>query len=195
MVSSMPRQTDTRQRMLRTAAELLRTQGYHATGLNQVLTASAAPKGSLYFHFPGGKEQLAGEALTLAGRELATTLESVLAEAGGLTEGLEAMVDHLAEGLEASNFRQGCPLSTTALDAGADSEPIRQACSGGFDAWHHVLVDHLASHGVEPEAADELATTVLAAVEGALLLARTRRDVTPLRIVGRQLRTLAEGAK
>lgn len=186
---------ETRTRLLDTTQDLIEAGGYSGAGLNQVIAASGMPRGSLYFHFPGGKEQLAGEALTLAGRELATTLESVLAEAGGLTEGLEAMVDHLAEGLEASNFRQGCPLSTTALDAAADSEPIRQACSGGFDAWHRVLVDHLASHGVEPEAADELATTVLAAVEGALLLARTRRDVTPLRIVGRQLRTLAEGAK
>ncbi len=190
----MPRQTDTRQRMLRTAADLLRTQGYHATGLNQVLTESAAPKGSLYFHFPGGKEQLAGEALTLAGQELATTIATLLAEADDLAAGLDAVVDHLAEMLETSDFRRGCPVSTTALDAAADSEPIRQACAGGFDSWQRVLADHLTSHGVDPGRADELATTMLAAVEGALLLSKTRRDVTPLRVVGRQLRALTEGA-
>src|SRR5690242_14581980 len=103
----MPKKTDTRDRVLRTAATLFRTQGYHATGLNQVLAEGGAPKGSLYFHFPGGKEQLAVESLQLSAGEFCDQLR----HAGSLDEALEL----LGEQLVASDFRAGCPIATVAL--------------------------------------------------------------------------------
>jgi TetR/AcrR family transcriptional repressor of lmrAB and yxaGH operons len=180
----MPRRTDTRQRVVRTAAELFRAQGYHATGLNQVLAEGGAPKGSLYFHFPGGKEQLAVEAIALAGNDVRDLLATLLDTEPDPAKALSHALALLGDQLLASDFRNGCPVATVALDAAADSEPIRQACEDVYTSWHSVIAAHVGD--------DDLATVVLAAIEGALLLARTRRSLTPLHTVGARLGALLE---
>ncbi|MEU4251263.1 TetR/AcrR family transcriptional regulator [Amycolatopsis sp. NPDC026612] len=183
----MVRRTDTRQRMLDTAAGLFQTQGYHATGLTQLTTAGGAPKGSLYFHFPGGKEQLATEAVRLSGERTGALLEAVLNDAPDPVTAVGRVVDALGNFLTESDFQRGCPLATVALDAAAASEPIREACADGYASWHGVLHGYLTGQGLPAERADELATIVLAAIEGGLLLARTRRDLAPLRAVAAHL--------
>jgi TetR/AcrR family transcriptional regulator, lmrAB and yxaGH operons repressor len=183
----MAKRGETRARLLRTAAALFRTQGYHATGLNQVIADGQAPKGSLYFHFPGGKEQLAVESIALSAGEVRANLRKA--------DDLEAALTLFTEHLVASDFKNGCPVATVALDASAESEPIREACVTAYASWQDVLEDFLVRQGVSAERAPGLAITVLAAVEGALLLAKTRRDVTPLRQVGNDVRVLIEGAR
>ncbi|EOD58507.1 TetR/AcrR family transcriptional regulator [Amycolatopsis vancoresmycina] len=185
----MVRRTDTRQRMLDTAADLFHTQGYHATGLTQLTTAGGAPKGSLYFHFPGGKEQLAAEAVRLSSERTGALLEAILADAPDPATAIDRAVDALASFLTGSDFQRGCPLATVALDAAASSEPIREACVDGYASWHGVLCSYFAAQDLPAERADELATIVLAAIEGGLLLARTRRDLAPLRAVATHLHT------
>ncbi|WP_147254987.1 TetR/AcrR family transcriptional regulator [Pseudonocardia hierapolitana] len=184
----MPRRSDTRERVIRTAAGLFRAQGYHATGLNQVLAEGGLPKGSLYFHFPGGKEQLAVEALHRAGEELCAAITGVLESTADPAAALDRVLALLGEHLVATDFREGCPVATVALDAAAQSEPIRLACTGVYDSWEGLVAQHLRAAGVH--GADGLATVLVAAVEGAILLARTRRDVTPLQTVGTHLRAL-----
>ncbi|MFJ1760203.1 TetR/AcrR family transcriptional regulator [Amycolatopsis sp. NPDC088138] len=188
----MVRRTDTRQRMLDTAADLFHSQGYHATGLTQLTTAGGAPKGSLYFHFPGGKEQLAAEAVRLSSERTGELLRAVVIDAPDVATAIDRVVDALANFLTESDFQRGCPLATVALDAAAESEPIREACADGYSAWHDILTDYLAAQGLGEDRADELGTIVLAAVEGGLLLARTRRDVAPLRAVAAHLHTTLE---
>lgn len=185
----MVRRTDTRQRMLDTAADLFHSQGYHATGLTQLTTAGGAPKGSLYFHFPGGKEQLAAEAVRLSSERTGALLEAILRDAPDVVTAIDRAVDALASSLAESGFQRGCPLATVALDAAAESEPIREACADGYSSWHVILKDYLAGKQLSAGRADELATVVLAAIEGGLLLARTRRDLAPLRAVAAHLHT------
>jgi TetR/AcrR family transcriptional repressor of lmrAB and yxaGH operons len=176
----VPKKTDTRERVLRTAASLFRSQGYHATGLNQVLAEGGAPKGSLYFHFPGGKEQLAVEALQLSSEQFGAELR----QAGSLDGALEVLGKRLVE----SDFRDGCPIATVALDVASDSDPIREACEAAYAMWERMIAEFLDRKGV-PDA-QGLATVVLAMIEGALLRARTQRDLAPLRQVGKYLKTL-----
>lgn len=183
----MAKHGETRERLVRTAATLFRTQGYHATGLNQVVAEGGAPKGSLYFHFPGGKEQLAVESVAFSAGEVHSTLRG----ATSLDEALAVFADHLV----ASDFRNGCPVATVALDVAAESDAIREACVTAYASWHELLVDFLRGQGIHADRAPGLATTVLAAVEGALLLARTQRDVAPLRQVAADMRVLIEGAR
>jgi TetR/AcrR family transcriptional repressor of lmrAB and yxaGH operons len=184
----VPRRTDTRDRAIRTAAHLFRAQGYHATGLNQVLAEGGLPKGSLYFHFPGGKEQLAVESLQRAGEELCAAIAEAMRSGADPAEALEKVLALLGDHLVATDFREGCPVATVALDAAAQSEAIRAACAGVYDSWEALVADRLRAAGVDD--ADGLATVLVAAVEGALLLARTRRDVAPLHTVGAHLRAL-----
>lgn len=174
--------------MLRTAAALFQTQGYHATGLNQVLADGGTPKGSLYFHFPGGKEQLAAEALDLAGDEMCRLIKDVLESAASPVAAVEAIVEHLATAMESSGFTVGCPIATVALDAAADSDAIRSACDRAYRSWLDAVAEHLARHGIRTDRAESLAVFLIASIEGALLLARTRRDVAPLRAVAAHLR-------
>ena len=76
----MARQSDARQRMIKSTARLFRRQGFHGTGLQQVLEASGAPRGSLYFHFPGGKEEIGETALTIAGELCIYTNQNLFVE-------------------------------------------------------------------------------------------------------------------
>jgi TetR/AcrR family transcriptional repressor of lmrAB and yxaGH operons len=188
----MVRRTDSRRRMLDSAAELFRAQGYHATGLTQLVAAGGAPKGSLYFHFPGGKEQLAAEAVRLSGRRTGEVLQAVAAAAPDPASAVSGIVDTLAAALADSDFRLGCPLATVALEASAGSPAIREACEEGYAYWQAGLVEYFTTAGLPAERADPLATVVLAAIEGALLLAKTRHDVAPLRAIATHLRTTVE---
>ncbi|MEV4310878.1 TetR/AcrR family transcriptional regulator [Actinocrispum sp. NPDC049592] len=176
----MPKKTDTRDRVLRTAATLFRAQGYHATGLNQVLAEGGAPKGSLYFHFPGGKEQLAVEALQLSAAEFGQELRT----AGSLDGALKVLGDRL----EASGFRDGCPVATVALDVASESDQIRAACESAYAMWERMIADALTARNVPN--ANDLAPVILAMIEGALLRARTQRSTAPLQQVGAYLKSL-----
>jgi len=175
--------------MLDTAAGLFGKQGYHATGLNQLTAEGGAPKGSLYFHFPGGKEQLAAEALAASSEGIREELAAAFDTAETPADAVDTVIGLFARNLTDSDFREGCPLTNVALDAAAGSEPIRRACVEGFGSWEDVIATSLAAHGIH---SPTLPTAILATVEGALMLAKTRRDTAPLYAVARHLRATVE---
>ncbi|MFH8568260.1 TetR family transcriptional regulator [Streptomyces sp. NPDC017993] len=182
---------DTRARILRTAADLFQRQGYGATGLNQVLAASGAPKGSLYFHFPQGKEQLAAEAMALAGAETGERMAAALAAATGPADAVAALGALLAQGLEESDYRDGCPVATVALEEAGDAGPIHDACHDTYQLWLSGLAERLHSWGTPEPESRELADLAMSSLQGALLLARVRRDSTVIHTVARRIGALA----
>lgn len=161
-------------------AALLRRQGYNGTGLNEIVVRSGAPKGSLYFHFPGGKDELAAAAMAHSGTQLRRAIAGVLAPEVPLGEALGRLVDSLAAGLEHSRYLNGCPIATATLEAAGASESIRAAADDVFMSWLEILAERFSSSGLDPRAASRRATLVLSAIEGALILARARRDLGPL---------------
>lgn len=171
---------DSRQRMIRTMGRLLQRQGFHATGLNQVVAESGAPKGSMYHHFPAGKEQLTVEAIRSSGEFAAVAMASTLASKPTAPEAIRAVVTGMAVGLERSGFEYGCPIATVALEASSDSIPVREACDEVFASWERLIAGRLVADGVASAEAAETATVVLAALEGGLILARTRQHTGPL---------------
>jgi len=182
----MPRSTDTRQRMVRTAARLLRRQGFAATGWRQVVAESETPWGSQAHHFPGGKEQLASEAVSLAGGRYETLLRSALAD----THPADFVVQWAtlaAVELESSGWADGCPVATIALETAHTSEALAGACATALGSWQTALTDAITARRVPAEEASRLATLTLAGIEGGLLLARAHRDAEPLRTVGDEL--------
>jgi TetR/AcrR family transcriptional repressor of lmrAB and yxaGH operons len=181
------RERSSRDAFVKTTARLLRRQGYAATGLNEIVAASGAPRGSLYHHFPGGKEQLAIAAMRGAGAQLADGIDAVLASSENLGVALGRLVDGLAAGLEASGFADGCPVATVALEAAGTSEPIRDAAREAFDSWLRALRKRLMYAGYGEQDARRRAMLLLAAIEGALILARAQRDVAPLASVREEL--------
>lgn len=183
----MPRETDSRKRMLRAMSRLMRRQGYGATGLNQVVQESGAPKGSIYFHFPDGKVQLAAEAISDSGGALRRLIETTMQSAEDAPTAVRRLAMGLGAALAGSGYTDGCPVATVALEAAATSDVISRASSEAFKSWEAAIAARLADFGWSAEAAASAATFVLSALEGALILSRAYRDVGPLTAAGEHL--------
>ena len=176
-----------RERLVDTMRDLLSRQGYAATGLNQLVAESGSPKGSIYHFFPGGKEQIAAEAVTRAGVEAAAATSLAFANTATAAEAVDAIVGWLGGQLRDSDFRYGCSIAATALQVDAGSERLRLACADAFTTWLDALSDGLTDAGWAPGEARSRATVALASIEGALVLSRAQRSLWPLDHVRRQL--------
>jgi TetR/AcrR family transcriptional regulator, lmrAB and yxaGH operons repressor len=183
----MTTEKPTRERFLNAAAELFQRQGYAATGLSEITELGGAPKGSLYFHFPGGKEQLGVEALTLAGERFAVLIRGILEKAPSSEAGVQTIIEAMSNGLEATDYQLGCPVATTALETATKSSAIREAANDAFASWTEALRDRFAADGVDGKAAERRAVLVLSAIEGALVLSRAANSTRPLELVAEQL--------
>jgi TetR/AcrR family transcriptional regulator, lmrAB and yxaGH operons repressor len=172
----MPRMSESRENTIVTAARLLQRQGYAATGLTQILEESGAPKGSFYFHFPGGKEQLGAEAVALAGSEMNAIIGAVLARHADPAKAVVALGKTWSSWLAGSDYTEGCPITTVALEQSSQSSILRQACAVVFGSWHRQLRDHFVAAGHAPVRAGALARLVLCSFEGAFVIARSERS-------------------
>ena len=182
---------DTKTRLVETTKRLLWRQGYGATGLNQIISESKTPRGSIYFHFPGGKEEMAVAALRDAGDAMSNAMRRNFARRG-LRDGLRGWVRAFARMMRESDWQEGCPLATVTLEAAALSEPIREVCDAAFSEWRAIFAAEMESEGISPERAKSLATTMLSAIEGALILSRAARDVAPMTAVTDELLALLD---
>ncbi len=180
-----------RSRLLNATAQLLQRQGYHATGLSEIVEKSAAPRGSLYFYFPGGKEELACEALRQSGTTWRHQLEEVINQAPDLPGAVVAACDALGRWLEESNYELGCPLATVALEASSTSHAVHQVCAEHFAGWQDLIAQKLVAAGVASEVSQDVALFCLSAMEGALLLCKVQRSTRPLQVTARTLSGLA----
>ena len=183
----------TREKLVEAAAVLMRRRGFHGTGLGQILAESGAPRGSLYFHFPGGKEQLTCAAIDAAGQRWRAAVEEVLAGAEGLREKVIAVGELLAAELEETGFADGCPVATIALETAAESPEIRERCAAVYDGWLELVEATLAEAGMTGPDARSMAQLALCAFEGGLLIARVQRSGEPVRAVAAMLARLTPG--
>jgi len=155
------------QRILDATAELLQEKGYYGTGLNEILKRSGAPRGSLYHHFPGGKDELVIRSLERSGRQLAAALQT---ESGTLE--LSRFLDYFRDQLIESDFSKGCPIAAVAQEVGNDHPEVRKACSQIYSLWEELLAASLTGPDAGPRA-----RRLLCQIEGALLLCKTHRDL------------------
>jgi AcrR family transcriptional regulator len=176
----MPRHSDARKHAIETAERLFRAQGYAATGLTQILEESGAPKGSFYFHFPGGKEQMALEALRAYGERIEQGTEALRAQFEGDPAGfVEALCRHTAAEMKASNWTRGCLAQNLANELAPADTVIVDAIDAVFRSWTNVIAHSLRSGGIGRAEADRLARALLAGLEGARTLARTAKSTAP----------------
>jgi len=187
----MAKVADPKEKTLSAAVKLFSQRGYHGTGLQDILEAGGAPRGSLYFHFPKGKEQI-GEAAVLLGTE---GVREFITDAAQTSGSVQAFLVKLARGmaanLERSGYREGCPVATTALETAAQSDVLGRAARTAFQTWEQEIKCALISFGMKANQADRTATAVLSQLEGALLLARTYRSLEPMRRAEKALLVLA----
>ncbi|WP_067539355.1 TetR/AcrR family transcriptional regulator [Nocardia crassostreae] len=179
--------TETRQRMIDATLSLIERRGYYGTGLNQVLNESGTPRGSLYFHFPGGKDALMSATIE-QGAELVGALIDAAEDKDARTA-VTRVLRALGDRLESSGWQSGCPVATVALEVAGTNDAVQAACSAAYRRWTEALRVRLEADGRHENPGD-LAVAVLALIEGALLLARTHRSREPLEQAKRTLRTL-----
>jgi AcrR family transcriptional regulator len=178
-----------RERMVVSAALLIRERGARATAISDVLEHSGAPRGSAYHYFPGGRTQLLCEAVDYAGDHVG----AIITEAEGGLELLDTLIDKYRRQLLDSDFRAGCPIVAVSVEAGEQQDrermtPVIERAAAVFDRWTELIVQRFVADGIPHDQAGELAVLATSAIEGAIVLARVRRDLTPLDLVHRQLR-------
>jgi len=194
-MSAAARTTDTRDRMVRAADQLFRAQGLHATGVAEILERSGAPRGSLYHYFPGGKEQIAVEAIAHAATTFCRNITAAIdANDGSLPAAVRLYGNAVAARLVATDFLEGCPIGNSAIEGSVGSAAISAACDQAFREFAAVMADHFVEQGVARHEADGLATFVVSAVEGALLLSRVRRDAQPVVDATERVATMLQAA-
>ena len=179
---------DTRNRLVRTAEQLFRTQGYAGTGLKQLTAMAEAPWGSLYHFFPGGKAELAVAAAAFAGDYYAEGWRRAFAASDDPAEAVWRIFEGEARVLEGSDYRNGCPIASMTLDVASLDEPLRRACDGAFAAWLAVMREGFEGHGAAAEQAESLARFVLSAIEGAIVLARAAKSPAAVIDTGARVR-------
>ena len=189
-VPSLPKH---RSAIIGAAATLFRRQGYAATGINDIVASSGAPKGSLYHYFPRGKEQIGEEAVRHAGVHAAETLRRLAGEHDTAASLLIAYGEMLAGWMIKSDFREGCPITTVLLETAADSASLATAGREAFDSWREVFERALLRDGLETQRANRLAALAIAALEGAMVQARVARSGSPITDAATELARLFSG--
>jgi TetR/AcrR family transcriptional regulator, lmrAB and yxaGH operons repressor len=175
----MPRPDRSRAALIDKAATLFRRQGYAATGLNQILDEAGVKPGSLYHHFPQGKQQLAAAVVDNAGAGIEQLLRRFLATDRPVADIVDRWIDLLAAGL-AGDQRDGCPIEPIATESVNASRAVRAASARAFRGWCLAIEERLRSEGWPAEEAQQVAVAVISLIEGALILSRIAGDAAAL---------------
>lgn len=178
----MPSQT--RDRILDSTAELFRRQGYSATGMKQIAAEAAAPFGSLYHFFPGGKEDLGAETIRTSGRLYTRLFAEIAMQSPDVLSGVAAFFSGAAETLVETDYADACPIATVALEVASTSEPLRLATAEVFTEWIEGATAYFHHAGIDRGRARELAFVMLNLLEGAFVFARALRSTEPLEHAG-----------
>ncbi|GAA4625217.1 TetR/AcrR family transcriptional regulator [Actinoallomurus vinaceus] len=185
--------SDARERMIRSAAYLFRERGYSGTAFSDVIKHSGAPRGSIYHHFPGGKEQLAEEAVRYAGDYLGAGVRAAMRDDDPVAA-VHAFLGWWRRVLVKSDFRAGCPIAAVTVESGTVEPRLTEAAASAFRRWQEALAAGLLSAGATNARAGRLATMIVAAVEGATVMCRAQRSLNPLDDVIAELEELITSA-
>lgn len=187
----MDNQIPARERILRTVSQLMELQGYHATGLNEIVAMSGAPKGSLYHYFPGGKEEIAIEAIERKTQEGQQRIREVLAQYNDPIEAVRQMILGMAQHMKTMACEGGGnPLVAVAMETANTSENLRRVCENAYESWRKAVEDKFLAGGYSPEKAENYSNLISFAIEGAMIRSRLSRDTKYLESVAETLATL-----
>jgi AcrR family transcriptional regulator len=185
---------DTRSRIREAATVLFRRNGYSGTGLKRIATDSGALFSSIYHFFPGGKQQLAEEAIRTAGPEYG---RMVLALLDGVPDPVESILHAFqvaAADLAATDYADACPIATVALEVASSNEVLRTATAQVFDEWVGAATQWFGRWVADRTVARALAYSMIMILEGAFVLSRAARDPEPLQVAGRSMAELTRTA-
>jgi TetR/AcrR family transcriptional repressor of lmrAB and yxaGH operons len=177
-------------RFLEAAIFLMRQSGLSGAGINQLISRSGAPKGSVYYHFPGGKQQIIGEALTIYGERVAAAFERALSSRKKPGDKIRALFRFVGDRFEEGAFEQSCAAGAVTLDLDAEVVALRPVIAAAFASWQGVIANHLPLRSRARR--ESLAGLVLSTIEGAYIRGRAEHSKKPFMEAGEWLAQLAE---
>jgi AcrR family transcriptional regulator len=195
MMDDMPKRTDSKDRMITAARRLFRERGYLGTALSDVVAESSAPRGSLYFHFPGGKEELAIEVALLHTADAIAHINRTAGTTGTPGELIAAFLGRPRDELVASGYREGCAVAPIIIESTPASAQLSDTTRRGFQDMIATLAARLAEKGIPDQRAPRLALNTVTAMEGALILSRALRSPEPFDVAIAELSATAKEAE
>jgi TetR/AcrR family transcriptional repressor of lmrAB and yxaGH operons len=184
---------NTRDILLGAMAACLQEHGYRSTSTTQILAETGVSRGSLYFHFPDGKQALAAAAVQVAGKHVSSWINTEFAAAPNAATAAGRLIESFAKTLYDSQFTKGCPVALCALEAGEQEPDLQLAVRSAYADWQDSIRAGLMSHGIGPRAALQFAQLALLQIEGALLMARATRSLAPLKLAKSSIVELVGG--
>lgn len=176
--------------LIETASRLFKVRGYCGVGLNDIIEESGIPKGSLYYYFPEGKEQLAIAAIDNTKILVMEDIKHIFNKTSNLIDALQAYVYELSKVFGEGGDPIGSPIGTIAGEKHSTSEPIRLACEATFKSWQSIYTEKFLEAGYLKDQAKSLATVFHALTEGGILLALTMKSGKPLETIAEQIPSL-----
>jgi TetR/AcrR family transcriptional repressor of lmrAB and yxaGH operons len=178
--------------LLRAAAKLFQLQGYSASGVNEIIRESSSPRGSFYYYFPDGKEQLAEETVRLTGGEIKELLAASFANASSFADGVDGICAGIAQWFAASAYTKGCPITSVHLEQSPQNPRLTAVCSEVFANWVGVVEKHAHQQipDIDAARANELAQALILSLEGAWILSRASQSKQPFFIAAKMVKGL-----
>jgi TetR/AcrR family transcriptional regulator, lmrAB and yxaGH operons repressor len=179
-----------KQTMIERTAVLLAKKGLQGASFSEILEASGAPRGSLYHHFPGGKDELVLAALEHAANQALSVLDRLSGKPA--REVAEGFLSLWRSVLARSDFSAGCAV--VAVTVAAESEDLRARAAEILRSWRDKLVTLFVAGGLPKKKARSLAASLVAACEGGVILARAERSFEPFDLVAAEQLAMIEAA-
>jgi AcrR family transcriptional regulator len=175
----MVRRSDSRDRMIAAARRLFREHGYQGTAMSDVIAESGGPRGSLYFHFPGGKEELATEVALQHSADIIADINRAAGATDSAAEFVANFIGGFRDEIVGSAYTQGCAVAPIVLETTPASKPLSEVTRRGFSDVISTFAARLEEKAIDPERAQDLARMAIATMEGALIVSRALRDPQP----------------
>lgn len=182
----MKNKTDSKEKILTAASRLFQVKGYNATGLNEILKESDSPKGSLYYYFANGKEELALEAIKLASQFIQAKIRNALDKYSNPIEAIQYNIKCIIENLKEGELNN-ISIGLIALETHLSSEALREACKEVFNEVTNIYAEKLIESGIPKEVAQELGTFILMTIEGAITISVTQKNSKDLLVASKQI--------
>jgi TetR/AcrR family transcriptional regulator, lmrAB and yxaGH operons repressor len=169
-----------RERMIDAGEILLAQRGYGIT-LLEVMHMAGTPRGSIYYHFPNGKEELAVEVARKVGDDLVQVVARIGRKKDDPVAFLQGLVDHHTKRMVAADFGEGCPVLAITVSVDIDSPELDEAVALTFERWTEAVTLQLRAKGVAATLSADVASTIVSAIEGAMVVCRATRSAGPLK--------------
>lgn len=188
----MGNKENSKEKLVKTASRLFQLQGYHGTGVKQIIEESQSPKGSLYYYFPDGKEQLAIESVNVTAHFIKNKIKESLEKEDDPVKSIQSLIFEMAEFFQKKLRIEGVPIAAVALETSLISEPLRKVCQEAYNDFQDQFTQKLLQANFKEEKARELGIVINLMIEGAFLISFTSGDAEPLLLVADQIPMLLQ---